>query len=131
MLTQQYLPGNVLRIRFYAHLQRARLRCIAWTSPKKNKYYATVKFFMKHYSNATSLKPRYFRQGPFTSLWLVLVHALQVVFCSKVSSLQLWPLYLEISISTLISYGERRTTKDHYVHVLRLNHYFISFHAIF
>ena len=75
-----------LRIRFYAHLQRARLRCIAWTSPKKNKYYANVKFFMKHYSNATSLKPRYFRQGPFTSLWLVLVLALQVVFCSKVSS---------------------------------------------
>ena len=86
MLTQPYLPGNVLRIRFYAHLQRARLRCIAWTSPKKNKYYATVKFFMKHYSNATSLKPRYFRQRRLTSLWLVLVLALQVVFCSKVSS---------------------------------------------
>ena len=86
MLTQQHFPGNVPRIQFYAHLQRPRLRCIAWTSPKKNKYYATVKFFMKHYSNATSLKPRYFRQGPFTSLWLVLVLALQVVFCSKVSS---------------------------------------------
>ena len=50
MLTQPYLPGNVLRIRFYAHLQRARLRCIAWTSPKKNKYYATIKFFKKRYS---------------------------------------------------------------------------------
>ena len=71
MLTQQHFPGNVPRIQFYAHLQRPRLRCIAWTSPKKNKYYATIKFFMKHYSNATNLKPRYFRQRRLTSLWLV------------------------------------------------------------
>ena len=50
MLTQQHFPGNVPRIQFYAHLQRPRLRCIAWTSPKKNKYYATIKFFKKRYS---------------------------------------------------------------------------------
>ena len=50
MLTQQHFPGNVPRIQFCAHLQRPRLRCIAWTSPKKNKYYATIKFFKKRYS---------------------------------------------------------------------------------
>ena len=49
MLTQQHFPGNVPRIQFYAHLQRPRLRCIAWKSPKKNKYYATIKFFKKRY----------------------------------------------------------------------------------
>lgn len=80
MLTQQHFPGNVPRIQFYAHLQRPRLRCIAWTSPKKNKYYATIKFFMKHYSNATNLKPRYFRQRRLTSLWLAFVFDSQVVF---------------------------------------------------
>lgn len=68
MLTQQHLPGNVLRIRFYAHLQRTRLRCIAWTSPKNNKYYATIKFFKKNYSNATNLKPRYFWQRRLNQL---------------------------------------------------------------
>ena len=50
MLTQQHFPGNVPRIQFYAHLQKAWLRCITWTSPKKNKYYATIKFFKKRYS---------------------------------------------------------------------------------
>ena len=34
-------------------------------------------------------------------------------FFVRRSVLQQWPLYLETSISTLISYGERRTTKDH------------------
>ena len=113
MLTQQHLPANALRIRFYAHLQRARLRCIAWTSPKKNKYYAAIKFFIKHYSNATNLTT-IFSAKTINQLVVGSSLVYKYKFFFRRSVLRLWPLYLETSISTLISYARIiRWTQNH------------------